>query len=307
MNKTISVVVPVFRNKGSIRITYEEIKGIFTTLLPGYYYEFVFVNDGSDDGSLDEILEIHKQDPAQVRVISFSANFGQMAAVIAGFRKATGDMCVLISADLQDPPELIAQMVKAGESGEQIVICNRIHREDNFLTTLSSWAFYSVMRLADKRIPRGGFDFVMMGRKAVNTFNALGERNRFFQGDVLSLGFPAHFIPYSRKKRTVGMSQWTVSKKLKYFADALLSITTLPVKLIWLTGTAITTLGFVYGILSLCRLADKIPSYGYALLITLIFIIGVVIIIPLAVIAGYLMRHHYESRKRPAYIIDKEF
>ena len=192
----------------------------------------MFVDDGSDDGSLAEIngLEpLHKY----IQVISFSRNFGQTAAVIAGFRKAKGDMGILISADLQDPTELLSQMVHSCELGNKIVICYRTDRDDSILSSITSTVFYSLMHFANRRIPKGGFDFVLVNRQVIDVFNTFDERNRFFQGDILWLGFQTQYLPYKRLKRTVGKSQWSLSKKLKYFIDGLLNTSYFPIRIMW--------------------------------------------------------------------------
>ena len=138
----VSLVIPVCRNEGTLSITYNKVTNVFNNELNSYKPEFIFINDGSDDGSLNELLLLKKKD-SSIKIISLSKNFGQTAALIAGFKKASGAMAVLLSADLQDPPELIVQMVRSCESGNKIVICHRINRDDSVLSVITSKLFYS--------------------------------------------------------------------------------------------------------------------------------------------------------------------
>ena len=204
--KKISFVVAVYRNAGAITKTYQKIKGVFAQDLLDYDYEFVFVDDGSDDGSLEEILALREQDD-RVKAITFTRNFGQMAAMLAGLTHASGDAAINISADLQDPAELIPQMVSKWAGGSDIVVCYRTDRSDTLAAKLFSKFAYGALRLSIPQIPPGGFDFVLMDRAVLDEFNRIDVRNRFFQGDLLWTGYRTEFIPYVRLKRTIGKSQ----------------------------------------------------------------------------------------------------
>lgn len=160
----ISFVIAVYRNEGAISKTYENIKAIFASVLIEYEYEIVFVDDGSDDNSLHEILEIRNGD-SHIKAITFTRNFGQMSAMLAGFCEASGDAVINISADMQDPTELIPQMVQKWEEGSEIVVCYRTDRSDTFAAKIFSRLAYGVLKLAIPQIPAGGFDFVLMDRK----------------------------------------------------------------------------------------------------------------------------------------------
>ena len=194
--KTISFVIPVYRNERAVTLTYQKIKGALASDLSGYDYEFVFVDDGSDDGSLEELLRLREGDP-RVRIISFTRNFGQMAAILAGLKGATGDLVLHLSADLQDPVELIPRMVRDYEGGSELVIGHRAEREDKWTSRLTSRLFYRIIRLSFPQMPAGGFDYVLMARRVVDSFNSIEVRNRFFQGDLLWMGYKTTFIPYT--------------------------------------------------------------------------------------------------------------
>ena len=219
--KRISFVIPVYRNERAVTLTYQQIRNVLAADLSRYAYEIVFVDDGSDDGSLQELLEIRDGDE-NVRVVSFTRNFGQMAAILAGFKHATGDLVIQLSADLQDPISLIPQMVAEYERGSEVVACHREHREDGMSRRLTSRILYGILRLSFPQIPQVGFDYIMLDRKVVDAFNGVEVRNRFFQGDILWFGYKTTFIPYTRLKREIGRSQYTLAKRLKNSLDAIL-------------------------------------------------------------------------------------
>lgn len=301
----ISFVIPVFRNAGSIIPTHEKLVTLLTTLQ--LEHEFIFVNDGSDDNSIEELLQLHKT-ASNVKVISFSRNFGQVAAVIAGLKEVSGDAVVIMSADLQEPIVLIGEMIAKWEAGNEIVIGHRIDREDSFIANTASTIFYKLMRHVNPKMPKGGFDFMLIDKKALHVLNQIDERNRFFQGDILWLGFNTAFIPYTRLKRTIGKSQWTLSKKLKYFIDGLLNTSYIPIRLMSLLGICFSFFGFLYAIvIAYNRFIHNTPFTGWAPIMILILIIGGLIMLMLGIIGEYVWRTYDETRKRPLYIIKEKF
>ena len=300
----ISFVIPVFRNSGSLDPSYQRIRNLMQKT--GYDYELVFVNDGSDDNSLSELLDLHEKD-AKVKVISFSRNFGQVAAVTAGFRAASGACCIMMSADLQDPIEKAEEMILKWETGCEIAICYRTDRDDSAFARITSAFFYRLIKVALPKMPEGGFDFILLDRKVLLEYNKLDERNRFFQGDILWLGFNVTFIPYSRQKRTIGKSQWSFSKKLKYFIDGLLNTSYIPIRMMSVFGLITAVSGFLYAlVITYARLIQNVPFSGWAPIMILILIIGGIIMLMLGIIGEYLWRAYDESRKRPLYIIDRK-
>jgi glycosyltransferase involved in cell wall biosynthesis len=301
----LSFVIPVFRNEGSIFLTYEKVANLLSKL--SLEAEFIFVNDGSDDNSLEELISLHHKD-VKVKVISFSRNFGQVPAIIAGLKEVTGDAVVVMSADLQEPIELIEGMISKWKSGNEIVIGHRIDREDGFIANKASNIFYKLMKYVNPKMPEGGFDFILIDRKALNILNQIDERNRFFQGDILWLGFNTAFIPYTRLKRTIGKSQWTLSKKLKYFLDGLLNTSYIPIRLMSLLGICFSCFGFLYAIIiAYNRWVNETPFDGWAPIMILILIIGGLTMLMLGIIGEYVWRTYDETRKRPIYIIKDQF
>lgn len=303
----ISFVVAVYHNEGALLKTHEKIQSVFSNELTQHEYEIVFVDDGSKDGSLQEILSLRGQD-SRVKVITFTRNFGQMAAMLAGFREATGDAIINISADLQDPVELIPQMVKKWEEGSEIVICYRTDRSDTLLAKLFSRFAYGVLRMSHPQIPPGGFDFVLMDRKVMDAFNAIDVRHRYFQGDLLWTGYRTSFIPYVRLKRTIGKSQYNFGKKLKNFLDAVLDASYLPIRFISLVGVITSALGVLYSVsIVFSWLRGETPFSGWAPIMIAILLVGGLIMVMLGVIGEYVWRINEEVRKRPNYVVRDKF
>lgn len=303
--KKISYVIPVYNNYGSIRLTWEAIRGLFQEGLSGYDYEIVFVDDGSRDNSYEEMRQVATED-TKVRTITFSRNFGQLAAIIAGYDNASGDAIVSMSADLQDPVELTVDMAKAWAGGSDVVVGFRESREDSFGARLFSRLAYSAVRAANPDIPSGGFDFVLMSRRALEVFLSLKGRNRFYQGDVIWAGLPTTFIPYVRRKRIVGKSQYTFSKKLKLFYDFFLDGSYVPIRLMSASGAIVALLGVIYAIvISISWLFGHTPFAGWAPIMVAILVIGGVLMLMLGLIGEYLWRILDELKAKPLYIIKK--
>lgn len=302
----ISFVIPVYNNEGCIGLTFNAVKQLINEQLSEFSLECIFVNDGSKDDSLAEIKELALKEE-EVKYISFSRNFGQMSAIIAGLRHSTGDITVVMSADLQDPVSLVYEMVEEWKKGNKIIIGTREDRDDRFIDKMTSKIFYTIIKLGNDKIPTGGFDFVMLDRMALDVYNKIDERNRFFQGDILWLGFAVKFIKYTRLKRTIGKSQWSFQKKLKYFIDGLINTSYFPIRMFSLLGFITSLTGFLYAIIIVFnRCFNNIPFKGWAPIMILILITGGVIMLMLGIIGEYIWRIYDEVRNRDVYIIEEK-
>lgn len=300
---TLSFVIPVYRNERAVTLTYQKLRAMVERDLPSYYREFVFVDDGSDDNSLPELLELRAHDPT-VRIVSFTRNFGQMAAIQAGLKTATGDLVLHLSADLQDPVELIPQLVREYEAGNELVVAYRQGREDKVTARISSRLFYSIVRMSFPQIPPGGFDYVLMGRRVVDAFNQLEVRNRFFQGDLLWLGYKTTFIPYTRAKREIGRSQYNFWKRLKNSLDAILDSSYLPIRFISLIGVLTAFAGFAYALnIVYYRLVHGSPFPGWAPIMVVLLVIGGLLMLMMGIIGEYVWRIFDEVRRKPNYVV----
>ncbi len=303
----ISIVVAVYNNEGAISKTCENIHSIFLSELAEHEYEIICVDDGSKDGSLPELLSLRKKD-SRVKVITFTRNFGQREAMLAGFEEAAGDAIINISADLQDPVELIPQMVDKWLGGAETVICYRANREDRLAVKILSSIAYRLLRISLPQIPTGGFDYVLMDRKVLDTFNSMDVKHRFFQGKLLWMGYTTSLIPYTRLKRTIGKSQYTFGKKLKFLIDALFDLSYFPIRFISLIGVIISMLGVLYSInIVFSWWQGKTPFSGWPPIMMLILLMGGMIMVMLGVIGEYVWRIYEEGRKRPNYIIRESF
>lgn len=305
--KKISITIAVYRNEGAITRTHATLSELFGGALSGYEHEIVFVDDGSDDNSLPELLQLKDRDP-HVKLLSFTRNFGQMAAMLAAFEHATGDAVINLSADLQDPAELIPRMVEHWKGGSDVVICYRTERADSLAARLHSKLAYAVLRLSIPNLPAGGFDYVLMSRRAMDTFNAVDVRNRFFQGDLLWAGYPTSLIPYVRQKRTIGRSQYTFWKKTKNFLDAFLDASYLPIRFISATGVLTALAGFAYTATVVVSWAlHQTPFTGWAPIIMSVMIIGGLNMLMLGIVGEYVWRIYDEVRKKPNYVVKDRY
>lgn len=299
----ISYVIPVYNNEGSIERTWQAIDALFAGPLRGLEHEIIFVDDGSRDGSLAEMQAVASRSP-HVRTLSFSRNFGQLAAIVAGYDHVQGDAVITMSADLQDPVELTVDMVRAWQHGSEVVVGYREGREDSLGARLFSRIAYSAVRASNPNIPRGGFDFVLMSRRALDIFMGLRGRNRFFQGDVLWAGLPTTLLPYTRRKRTVGKSQYTFSKKLKLFYDFVLDGSYLPIRLMSACGAITAVLGALYaGFIVLTWMFGDTPFSGWAPIMIVMLLIGGILMLMIGVIGEYLWRILDEIKAKPLYVL----
>lgn len=305
--KLISIIIPVYRNEGSINPTYINLKAVLEDVSDTYEYEIIFINDGSDDNSLDKLLSIKKID-SHVKVIDFVRNFGQVSAIHAGFEDAKGDMLVSISADMQDPPTLILDMLKKWEEGYKVVACSRVDREDDLISILTSKIFYRLMKVSVPKMPAGGFDYFLLDKTVYKNIIGLNERNSFLQGDILWFGYEPYFIEYKRLKRNLGRTQWTIGKKIKYFIDGLINTSYLPIRFMSFIGLITSIMGLMYSItVFLIWLFKGTPFKGYAPIMMVLLITSGLIMVMLGVIGEYLWRTYDEVRKRQKYIIKDRY
>jgi len=303
--KIFSIVVPIYYNELNIPVTIPRLKNL-QSLLEGYDLEFIFVDDGSRDKSYDLLLQERELDN-RVKVIKLSKNFGSMSAIQAGLQFAVGNCVGIISADLQDPPELFADMIKSWEKGKKVVMATRSDREETFSQKMYSNTYYTLMRrFAIKDYPKGGFDFVLIDKQVVNELKDISEKNTNIMSLVFWLGHSQETIPYVRQERKLGKSRWTLSKKVKLFVDSFVSFSYAPIRFMSVVGFITAFMSFIYGIFVVINaIFGTVELQGWASIIALItFLLGLIMVM-LGIIGEYLWRILDESRKRPAYIIDE--
>lgn len=300
----ISVCFAVYQNQGALTQLYKEITHELTTHFPGDTYELLFVNDGSKDESLQELIELNKTDK-HVKIISFSRNFGQMAAILAGWENATGDVIINMAADLQDPPKQVTAMLHEWKAGSEIVISYRQSHGTSGTKKVTSRLFYKMML---PNVPPGGFDFALIDRKPMNAINSLTEKNRFYQYDILWAGFKVKFIPYDKLERQIGKSQYNFIKRFRNFYSAFLNVSYFPLRLLTAIGGIVAFSGFLYALnIVYTYFVHKTPFNGWAPIMIVTLIIGGLIMLMLGVLGEYIWRILDEVKRRPNYIIDKKW
>lgn len=303
--KLFSIIVPIYFNEDNIPHTIPRLTRL-QELLSDYELELVFVDDGSKDRSFQFLLEARRTDP-RIKVIKLSKNFGSMAAVQAGLEYASGDCVGIISADLQDPPELFVDMIGKWEIGNKVVMACRSDREESLSQKLFSNSYYFLMdRFALKGYPRGGFDFVLIDKQVVSELNRIKEKNTNIMSLIFWLGYSQNSVSYVRQKRKHGKSKWTLSKKVKLFVDSFVSFSYSPIRFMSVVGMITAAASFLYGIFVIINsIIGYIPLQGWTTIVALItFLLGLIMVM-LGIIGEYLWRILDESRKRPPYVIDE--
>jgi dolichol-phosphate mannosyltransferase len=304
--RKISIVVPVYFNEQSLPLLFEALSSIEKRLLEkNVEMELIFVDDGSTDSSLGELLKI-KRLRESTKVIKLTKNFGAMHASKTGFQFVTGDCFLILAADLQDPPELILEMVDRWLAGAKFVLCKRTHRHDSAPTKLFAYIYYKLVRFfVVKDYPHRGYDLALMDR-AMLAYLQTSSKNINLPLFAYWLGFKPEVILYKRQKRLFGKSHWTFSKRVKLFLDSLLGFSVVPIRLISLVGFFISLASFGYGTSILINgLLGNVVVLGFATIVTILsFLLGLIIIM-LGVIGEYVWRIFDEINKRPESVIDE--
>jgi dolichol-phosphate mannosyltransferase len=306
--KRLSIVVPVYYNEGSLPALFQELCKIEAQLGDrGVELELIFVDDGSGDGSFQALLAIKSARP-ETRVIRLARNFGAVSASKTGLRHATGDCFLVLAADLQDPPELILEMVDRWLAGCRFVLCVRRSRQDPPASRLFAWVYYRLLRLlVVPDYPEGGYDLALMDRALLPHMQS-SSKNINPNVFAFWLGFKPEVIPYDRRERKHGRSRWTFAKKLKFFADTLLGFSPVPLRLLSLVGLVATFLSFAYGLFVVANgLLGRFEVHGFATLATLICFFFGLLLCMLGVIGEYLWRIFDEVSRRPESVISDVF
>lgn len=307
--KKISIVVPMYYEEEVAKECYSRLKGILEKI-ENYNYEIIFINDGSKDKTLPILMEIAEKDK-NVKIISFARNFGHQCAVTAGLQYVTGDAIVIIDADLQDPPELIPDMLKLWEDGNDVIYGKRKSREgESKFKLLTASMFYKTLNaLSDVEIPKDTGDFRLVDRKVVDVINSLPEHNKFLRGLFSWVGFKQTPFEYERKERFAGKTKYPLKKMLKLAKDGIFSFSTKPLKIVGAMGIIsiiISILILIYAILSYAFNWNNLTAGWTSLMVTMTFL-GGMILVSLWMIGEYIGRIYDETKRRPQYIIEKTY
>lgn len=302
----VSIVIPVYYNEKNLRPLYQDIKEKFIDKID-YEYEIVMVNDGSGDNSWQVMQELRDID-SNIHLISLSRNFGSHAAILCGLSHCTGDLAAVKAADLQEPTELILQMVERWKEGNRVVLAVRKARNEPLKQTFFSALYYKIVRkCALTNMPQGGFDVYLLDRKVITVLTNLDERNSALTGQILWSGFKTDIVYYTRLAREVGTSKWTLRKKIRLVMDTLFSFSSLPITIVLGVGAFSMAIAIIWAIIVLiAKIAGYINVSGWTtLFIFNLFSFGI-IMMTLGILGEYLWRTFDASRNRPPYIIEED-
>lgn len=302
-----SIVVPVYNEEEVIHETYRRLTEVMRSTKEAY--ELLFVNDGSRDRTAEIIKEYSEQDPAVV-LLDFARNFGHQIAITAGMDYARGEAVVVIDADLQDPPELILEMIEKWKQGFDVVYAKRTKRKgETYFKKQTAAMFYRFLRaMTDIDIPLDTGDFRLLDRKVCNQMNSIQEKNRFVRGLVSWVGFKQIAVEYERDERLAGESKYPLKKMLKLSMDGITSFSYKPLKLASYAGVTLSGIGFIYLLVVLyLKLFTESTITGWSSLIVIqLFFSGIMLII-LGMIGEYIGRIYDETKNRPLYIVREKY
>lgn len=306
--KKVSLVIPMYYEEEVADECYKRVKEVLTSL-ENYEHEIIFVNDGSKDKTLEILAKIASNDK-NVKVISFARNFGHQCAVTAGLKEVTGDAIVIIDADLQDPPELIPDMLKLWEEGNEVIYAKRKKRDgESAFKLFTAKMFYKTLNgLSDAPIPKDTGDFRLVDKKVVDVINSLPEHNKFLRGLFSWVGFKQAPFEYERKERFAGKTKYPLKKMLKLASDGIISFSTKPLKIIGGIGIAsifISFLVLLYAILSFIFKWNNLTVGWTSIMVAITFFAGVQLL-SIWIMSEYIARIYDEAKGRPQYIVDKK-
>ncbi len=303
---SISIVIPVFNEQEVLEVLHRRL---VDTLPPAAgNFEIVFDNDGSSDHSAEMIDRICAADH-RFKALHFSRNFGHQAAVTAGMRAASGDAVIVMDADLQDPPEVVAEMIDRWRAGFDVVYAQRATRAgDSAVKRATAFLFYRSLRaISDVQPPPDTGDFCLMDRKAVDALNALPERNRYIRGLRAWIGFRQTAVRFERQARYAGETKYPLRRMVRLAIDGMVALSKMPLRLATYFGFLVSGASFILGVVFVIRKLAGAPNFtrGWASTIVVILFLGGIQLICIGVIGEFIGRIYDEVKQRPLYIIDR--
>lgn len=306
----ISVVVPVYCEEQIIPEFHARMTAAMASLAPEFDYEIVFVNDGSNDRSLSILVGLRENDP-RVKILDFSRNFGHQIAITAGMDHAKGDAVVAIDGDLQDPPEVIPQLVAKWKEGYQVVFGKRrIRKNESSFKRTAVWIFYRlIQRLSEIPLPLDSGDFRLMDRSVVDAVQSMREENRYIRGLVTWVGFKQVALEYDRDGRFAGTPKYTMGKLMRLALDGITSFSERPLQFSSYMGMLVTLFAFAFmAWILIAKLLDPSrATEGWASLMAVILFFGGIQLLSLGVIGQYLGRIYREVKDRPLYVVHRKY
>lgn len=303
LKELISVIVPMYFEEGVARECYERLKNVMEK--NDYQFELIFVNDGSTDRTLDILDEIADKDK-RAKVINFSRNFGHQIAVTAGIDFAKGDALIIIDADLQDPPELIPDLINKWQEGYDVVYAKRKQRKgETWFKLITAKYFYKFLNyMSDIDIPKDTGDFRLVDRKVANVFRKMTERNRFVRGMFSWIGFRQTYVEYERDERFAGETKYPLRKMIKFASDGIISFSTKPLRLVMTMGFAsvmVSVLVLLYTFFVFLFGREVEPGWA-SIMVAITFFSGIQLL-GVGIVGQYIARIYEESKNRPNYIV----
>ena len=302
-NYVYSIVIPVLNEEKVLNELYKRLTKVMTDI--GESYEIIFINDGSTDNSLKIMKQLQTHDK-RIKIIDFSRNFGHQIAITAGIDFTSGDAVITIDADLQDPPEVIPDLIKKWKEGYEVIYGIREKRKgENFFKKITALIFYRLInKMTMINMPPDSGDFRLIDKKVVNNLKNIRENNRYVRGLTYWIGFKQIGVPYERDKRFAGKSKYPIKKLFKLAYDAIFSFSNFPLKIATYFGFIVSFLSFLYLIYALIiKLFTNSVIHGWTSLMISILFLGGVQLICLGIIGEYIARINDEVKKRPLYII----
>lgn len=300
----LSIIVPCHNEQSSLPLFFEAIKGKIADKTKSF--EVIFVDDGSSDDTLALLKVLKSKSKYCIKIISFSRNFGKEAAMMAGIDASEGKAVTFLDCDLQDPPELLGEMLEKWRSGTDVVLAKRTDRStDSFLKRFFANAFYKIHnQLSEVPIYENVGDYKLLDRKVIEVLKQMPERTRFLKGLTAWVGFKTDYVEYKRPERAAGNTKFTFWKLWNYAIEGITSFSTVPLRIWTYIGSFITLIAFLKGMAIISRtLIYGIDVPGYASLITAIMFFGGVQLLTLGILGEYIGRIYVETKRRPLYVI----
>lgn len=309
--KKLSIIVPCYNEEETVDLFYQAVEKVKPQLPITIEYEYLFVNDGSKDQTLARLRALQKEDPEQVHYLSFSRNFGKEAALYAGLQRSTGDYVVVMDADLQDPPEMLIEMMSLLEEDENLdcVGTRRMDREgEPVIRSFFANCFYKMINwISETKMLSGVRDYRMMRRPMVNAVLELTEVNRFSKGIFSWVGFETKYLPYQNVERVAGETSWSFWSLFRYSLEGIVNFSDVPLVLSTILGL-ITCLGALIGLIVIITktLLFGDPTAGWPSLACIVLFIGGLQLFCLGIVGKYIGKIFSETKKRPIYIVKEE-
>ena len=304
----LSVVVPCYNEEETVELFYDALTNVLKTM--DMEYEIIFVNDGSEDSTLEKLTGLYNKAGGKVKIIDFSRNFGKESAMLAGLREAKGDYVTVMDTDLQDPPEYLPKMFEVMEkNGDDVVGTRRVTRKGE--PKIRSWfarQFYKLInRYTEVEIVDGARDFRLMKRQVVDSILSLNEYGRFSKGLFVWVGFKCGYLEYENVERVAGETKWSFWKLFRYALDGIIEYTDMPLSISFWVGGFLTVVMAVVLLVQLICLLFGVNITFNAILISVVLFMGGAILLASGILGEYLAKTYDEVRKRPHYIVRRKY